>query len=123
MWADRHSAVAVISVIIISFLVTHRTLLSQSSPLANGVSYLKSTQNADGSWGGTSTSLNHSLPTTAAALEALRALETSASTNQTNAIQFLSAQAVDVNPFLAARINALAGAANTTTDLNALLAS
>src|SRR5215471_18937505 len=101
-----------------------RVVHSQPMQITNGITYLKSTQNIDGSWGGNATSLNAPFPTTATVLEALHAIEPSTSSNQTNAIQFLSAQAVDVNPFMAARITALAGSGNSTTsDVNALLAA
>jgi hypothetical protein len=100
-----------------------RLAFSQLTHIANGVSYLKSTQNADGSWGGSAASLNGVFPTTAAVLETLKALEATTSSNQTNAIQFLTAQPVEENPFHAARIIALTGTtSNTAEDVNALLA-
>jgi len=119
----RYSVIAGLAFLVgVSILFGQRTVFSQSAQITSGVNYLKSTQNADGSWGGTPTSLNAVFPTTTTALEALRELETSPSANQTNAIQFLSSQTVDVNPFLSARIIALAGtSSNTTTDLNTLL--
>ncbi len=110
--------------LILSILFGWQAVQSQPSQITTGLNYLKSRQNPDGSWGGTATSLNGVFPTTATTLEALRAVEGSTSTNQTSAIQFLSAQTVDVNPFLAARIAAFAGTgSNTTADLNALLAA
>ncbi len=98
--------------------------LGQSTQVSSGINYLKSTQNADGSWGGTPASLNGVFPVTAAAFGTLRALEPTASTNQANATQFLASQSVAENPFHSARIVALAGTtSNTSADLNALLAS
>src|SRR2546421_12026830 len=107
-------AVAIFPVLLLGSL----SIKSQSSQIASGLTYLKSTQSTDGSWGGSSTSLNHIFPTTSAALEALRALESSTSANQTSAIQFLNSQTVDVNPFLAGRIKAIAGTSSTAGDLN-----
>src|SRR5687768_7473295 len=79
------------------FLANDKVALSQPSQITGGLNYLKSRQSGDGSWGGSVTSLNGVFPTTAAALEALRALETNTSTNQTNAIQFLTSQTVEEN--------------------------
>lgn len=98
-------------------------VFSQSGQINSGINYLKSLQNADGSWGGTATSLNDIIPTTAAVLEMMRGLEATTSPNQTNAIQFLTSQTIEEHPFLAARIIALAGTnTNTSADLNTLLA-
>lgn len=99
-----------------------RTAFFQSAHVSGGINYLKSSQNTDGSWGDTLTSLNDAFPTSTTALEALRAVETTASTNQTNAIQFLTAQTIEVTPFLTARIIALTGTgSDTAADLNTLL--
>src|SRR5687767_7891195 len=99
----RGTAIVVIAASVAFLFVTGgRVATSQTTTLTNGVNYLKSIQNTAGSWGGTTTSLNGIFPTTAAALQALRASETSTSTNQTNAIQCLTAQTVEESPFLAA---------------------
>src|SRR6267142_449334 len=91
MKTARHFATLIISVLFASsILFLNQRTFSQAAQIVSGISYLKSAQNADGSWGGTATSLNGIFPTTAAALEALRASEQATSTNQTNAIQFLT---------------------------------
>ena len=96
---------------------------SQSPEITNGLTYLQSTQNTDGSWGGTTTSLNGEFPTTAVVVQALKQLESTPSTNQLNGIQFLKDQSIEVTPFLAARILALAETReDITSDVNALLA-
>jgi hypothetical protein len=119
----RFRAVTIIALAALALLIAHRTVSGQLSQVADGLNYLKTTQNADGSWGGTAASLNSNLPTTAAALEALKTLEPTTSTNQTSAIQFLASQAVEENPFLSARVIALTGTSgNASADVNALLA-
>ena len=93
----------------LSILFYEGVAYAQSPQVTSGVNYLKTTQNADGSWGGTQTSLNGVFPTTIVALDALRALEPSASANQASAIAYLSAQELEVTPFIAARVISLAG--------------
>lgn len=124
MISNKRAAIAALAILIVlSILIVQRTAFSQSAQIASGVNYLKFTQNADGSWGGTGTSLNSVLPTTAAALETLRALEPTTSANQTTAIQFLTSQTIEEAPLLAARIIAIAGTTtDISADLNALLA-
>jgi hypothetical protein len=52
----------------------------------------------------------------------LRAAEPSISSNQTNAIQYLTSQTIDETPFIAQRVIALAGTGtNTSDDVNTLL--
>jgi hypothetical protein len=115
--------VGLVTFVALLILFINTITFSQSSPIIRGVDYLKSTQNADGSWGDTATSLNGIFPTTAATLEALRTVEPNVSTNQTNATQFLASQSAEENPFLAARIVALAGTnTDASGDLNSLLA-
>src|SRR6266545_4071768 len=99
----RPIIVAFALVFILSIFAGERKGSSQSAPLTSGIDYLKTAQNGDGSWAGTATSLNSVFPTTATALEALRAVEPTTSTNQTNAIAFLSTQNVLETAFLAAR--------------------
>src|SRR6266550_4527561 len=109
MKSHKHFAVIVVATLAISTVAVRGLAFSQSVKTDNGISYLISTQNADGSWGGTATSLHGVFPTTTAALEALRAIEAITSTNQTNAVAFLSLQNVSETPFLAARVVALNG--------------
>jgi len=88
-----------------------------------GLSYLAQSQNADGSWGGTASSIDDIFPSTSSAVDALRLIEATPSTNRTNAIGYLSAQTLDVTDYLSRRIVSLTGTgANTSTDLTALVA-
>ncbi len=120
----RITLVSIAVLVSISILLAGHEIFSRSLPTSSGLSYLRVTQNSDGSWGGTAISLNDGLPTTAAALETLRALEATTSANQTSAIQFLASQAVEVTPFHAQRITALTGTtSDTSADLTVLIAS
>ncbi len=124
MSSHSHFAVVAIS-LSLAFSVLPLSALkvwSQGTHIADGINYLRATQNADGGWGGTATSLNGIFPTTTAALEALRAVEPTTSTNQTNAIAFLSAQSVLETPFVAARVISLSGVSSTNADVDTLLA-
>ncbi len=115
--------VALVAFVLLSLHFIGQGARGQSPQITSGINYLKSTQNADGSWGNTQTSLSGVFPTTAAALEAFRAVEPTTSTNQTNAGQFLFAQTVSETPFLAARVIALAGTgASVASDGETLLA-
>ncbi|MBI3358204.1 MAG: hypothetical protein HY037_01235, partial [Nitrospirae bacterium] len=68
-----------------------REIYAQQPSIDNGLSYLRTTQNPDGSWGGTSTSLNTILQTTATAGRTFQILGVTDAT-LTNALNFLSAQ-------------------------------
>lgn len=124
MNSPRRFAIILITICItLLILLGNLVSLSQSSQNNNSINYLKSIQNSDGSWGGTSNSLNGIFPTTTTALEVLRTLEPTVSANQANAINFLTAQLVEENPFLAARIIALTGTnIDTSADVAILLA-
>lgn len=116
-------AIVIFTFTLLSVAVGERTAFAQSSRITDGIDYLQTTQNPDGTWGGTVTSLNGIFPTTAAAMETLKTVETTTSINQTNAISFLTAETVEIAPFLAERIIALDGTvSDTTADVNALLA-
>jgi hypothetical protein len=87
-----------------------------STPAHPGVSlvdraigYLESTQDTDGSWGGSPTSLDGRIPTTAEALRALRGSEISSSIHQARAIGFLAAQNLEAHSYAAVRMLALHG--------------
>ena len=96
---------------------------AQGQQTSLGLNYLTQTQNADGSWGGTATSITEVFPSTSTAVDALKLIETTPSNNRTNAIGYLSAQALDVTDYLSRRIVSLAGTgADTSTDLSALIA-
>src|SRR5215831_12515796 len=107
--------------LVLSVALLNAVALASGGPsqLSQALQYLKSTQKADGSWGGSTTSLNGVFPTTATALQALVGAENSTSSNQLNAIQYLGSQNIDETPLTAQRIIALPG--DTSADTNALL--
>src|SRR5687768_5061421 len=72
---------------------------NQSSQISRGIDYLKSIQEADGSWTVSNTSTNDTFSTTATALTALRIAESSVSTSQTNAGLFLKSKPAAVTPY------------------------
>ena len=97
-------------------------LLFTQETITDSLIYLQTTQNTDGSWGGTTTSLNGILPTTGTALRALQIAEPMSSTYQLDAIQFLTGQSLEVTPFIAERILALASTGvDVTADVDTLI--
>lgn len=98
-------------------------LWAQSAQTSLGLNYLAQSQNPNGSWGGTATSITDVFPSTSTAVDALKLIKTTPSTNRTNAIGYLSAQTLNVTDYLSRRIVSLTGTgANTSADLTALLA-
>lgn len=92
---------------------------SQEVVVENGLSNLYSTQNLDGSWGGTEDSINGVFPSTTTAVEALKLFEPVPSSNRSAAIQFLLNEELNVTDYLSRRIIALSGTGNDTSiDLN-----
>jgi Calx-beta domain-containing protein/putative Ig domain-containing protein/squalene-hopene cyclase-like protein/putative metal-binding protein/VCBS repeat protein/thrombospondin type 3 repeat protein/uncharacterized protein DUF4214/prenyltransferase/squalene oxidase-like repeat protein len=119
----KHTILIVAGVCMTCLPVLHERIASaEMARLDDALNYLRTAQRADGSWGATPASLNGVFVTTAVALDALRAVEPSGSTNQVNASAFLSAQSVVETPFLAARVISLSGMSSTTADVDALLA-
>src|SRR5687768_6166696 len=98
MNSHRHLIIVAGAILILLSPVVIREAYSQSTQITNGGNYLKTTQNADGSWGATPTSINGVFPTTIVALDALRTIEPSASPNQASAIAYLTAQELEVTP-------------------------
>ena len=92
---------------------------AQQAPIDNGLSYLRTTQNADGSWGGTETSLNTVLQTTATTARTLQLLGTT-DTSLTNSISFLTAQTPNTVDDLSQQVEALAASG---VDVSTLAAS
>ncbi|MBI5746888.1 MAG: terpene cyclase/mutase family protein [Nitrospirae bacterium] len=89
---------------------------AQQTSIDNGLFYLYSNQNQDGSWGGTATSLNIPLQTTATTAKTLQLMGvTDISLN--NALGFLSAQTPNSVDDLSLKIETLTptGAADVTT--------
>ncbi len=82
---------------------------ANQSNIDAGITYLRSTQNPDGSWGGTATSLNTTFQTTATTARTFQLLEISDATLN-NALNFLSAQSPDTVDGLFHQIEVLSAA-------------
>ena len=63
----------------------HSVAFAQSQQITNGLSYLTSTQNLDGSWG-SDTSGTEVLPSTVSVIEALQAMNQSNTQSYSNAL-------------------------------------
>jgi prenyltransferase beta subunit len=79
---------------------------AQTPAVANGLNYLTSTQNPDGSWGSdlTDTEL---LPSTVTVIETLQILDQTSLPNYSNAISWLQSQGLETTDYLSERIYAL----------------
>lgn len=82
---------------------------AQNASISNGLSYLRSTQSPDGSWGGTASSSVDIIPSTTAAIEILRLLETAPTSQQALGRAYLAGLILEETDFIARRISALAG--------------
>lgn len=113
--------IIIILVLILSFNSVVTTF-AQTPEITNGLFYLASTENPDGSWGGTSTSINTDFSSTAECVEVLRILNENNTQAYINAVQWLSIYPVDNAGYIAWKILALHGeSADLSSDLNLLL--
>ncbi len=87
-------------------MVSH--VQAQQANIDAGVAYLRATQNPDGSWGGTETSLNTVLQTTATTARTFQLLGIS-DTTLSNALTFLSSQSTSALDDMAHQIEVLVG--------------
>lgn len=88
--------------------------------IANGVAYLRSSQNPDGSWGGTPTSLTTIFQTTATTARTFQLLGLT-DTSLTTALNFLSAQTPTTVDDLAHQLEVLAGSGTNVSGVVAAL--
>lgn len=94
-----------LSVVFLFLLFSASFSYGQSQQITNGLNYLASTQNPDGSWPGTVK--RGALPTTVDVLETLSLLGQGNTTAYTNAISWLQSQALETAEQLSERISAL----------------
>ncbi len=108
---------------ILSFIVITSTTFAQSPEITNGLNYLTSTQNPDGSWGGTDASINTDFYSTAVSAETLNILNETNTQAFINSVQWLSDYtAADNGGYIAWRILALSEEnIDLSADLNLLL--
>ena len=95
---------------------------SQEVAIEDGLVSLYSTQNPNGSWGAGENAINGVFPSTTTAVDALKLLESVPSSNQTNALQYLLNEELNVTDYLSRRIVSLTGTGNDTlADINTIL--
>jgi subtilase family serine protease len=93
--------------IVLSLIATNPIIAYAQSPeVTNGLTYLTSTQNPDGSWGDAASNTGV-LPATVSVLEAMQALGETSSPNYTNAISWLQSQNLETTDYLSERIHTL----------------
>jgi len=97
--------VAIILLIILQFILIQKTFAELSS-ITNGLNYLTSTQNPDGSWGN-ETSETDILPSTFSVMETFQLLNQTSSQNYTNGLFWLQNQPLDITEYLSERIHLL----------------
>ncbi|MEW6054876.1 MAG: prenyltransferase/squalene oxidase repeat-containing protein [Nitrospirota bacterium] len=105
---------ALLFLFIFQFLI-FSSVFAQTPEITNGLNYLTSTQNPDGSWGSdiTNTEL---LPSTVSIIETLQILNQAGTVNYSNAVSWLQAEGLYTTDYLSERINALS-VAGTDDDL------
>jgi subtilase family serine protease/prenyltransferase beta subunit len=98
------------------------SVFAQNPEITNGLSYIASTQNPDGSWGGTDTSINTDFYSTGVIINTLKILEQNNTQIYINGVQWLNSYLIDNAGYIAWRILALSGEnIDLFTDLNLLL--
>ncbi len=98
-------------------LIVVPTAFAQTPEITNGLSYLTSSQNPDGSWGD-DTSSTEPLPATTSVIETLQILNETSSQNYTDAVSWLQNQTLETTDYLSQRIHALS---DTGTDKDVLV--
>jgi hypothetical protein len=99
----------IFNLIFICLLASLTEVYAQQTPIDNGLSYLRSSQSADGSWGGTASSRVDIVPSAASVVETLRLLETAPTSQQALGRGYLAGLTLEETDFIARRIAALAG--------------
>ena len=72
---------------------------AQTPEITNGLNYLTSTQNPDGSWGDDTSSVEV-LPATVSVMETLQVLDETGTINYTNATAWLQGQSLETTDYL-----------------------
>lgn len=107
----------IFSLVVVLVVGFTQICFAQTPEITNGLSYLNSVQNVDGSWGGDS-SASEQVPATLAALETLQQLELTTDSSYFSASSWLQNQNLTTSDQIAGRIQTLlAGGA----DLDILL--
>ncbi|MFZ3136226.1 MAG: prenyltransferase/squalene oxidase repeat-containing protein [Thermodesulfovibrionales bacterium] len=96
------------------------SVFAQTPEITNGLNYLTSTQNPDGSWGSESTT-TEILPSTVSVIEALQTFNQTGTYNYTNAVSWLQVEGLDTTDYLSERIHAISVAGSDSDLLLAYL--
>lgn len=99
------------------FIIIPPPASAQSPQITNGLNYLTTTQNHDGSWGNEISSVDI-LPATISVIETLQILKQTTSQSYSDAISWLYGQNLETTDYLSGRLHALSVAG---TDLDLLL--
>jgi len=91
------------------------TASAQTPEITNGLAYLTSTQNLDGSWGDDASGTDI-LPATVSAIETLQVLGETGSANYFDAVSWLQGQSIDTTYYISERIRVVSGS-GTDEDL------
>jgi uncharacterized repeat protein (TIGR01451 family) len=105
---------AMVYLFLFQFLIIS-SVSAQPPEITNGLSYLTSIQNPDGSWGSEITG-TETIPSTASVMESFKSLNQTGTASYTNALSWLQAEGIDTTDYLSERIHALS-VAGTDDDL------
>jgi hypothetical protein len=94
---------AILVVLLIQLLFSS-IALAESAPIVNGLNYLATTQNSDGSW----MKSDEQVLTTAEAIKTLKILNQTTTPNYINALSWLQSQLLETTSYLSSRIHLLA---------------
>ena len=98
------------------------TSYAQQGAPDGGLPYLQSTQNLDSSWDRTATSITDVLPSTTTVLDVLAQLEEAPSSQQLDAINYLSGQSFESTDYISRRLKSLSGSrSQVPSDLSTIL--
>jgi large repetitive protein len=107
--------ITVVLLCLLQFILFLTSASALSPEITNGLNYLASTQNPDGSWGADATT-TELLPSTISVIETYQLLNQSNTTHYSNALSWLQAQGLDTTDYLSERICVLS-IAGTDDDL------
>ncbi|MBM4137588.1 MAG: hypothetical protein FJ241_12275, partial [Nitrospira sp.] len=107
---------AILSLVFILPFILTTTAFAQTPAITNGLNYLISTQNPDGSWGN-ETSNTEILPSTVSVIETLQILNQTNSSNYLNAVSWLQLQGLETSDYLSPKLSDFKTTENTERDL------
>jgi len=106
---------ALIFIVVILTAVITNPVYAQNTAITNGLNYLTSTQNPDGSWGDGAT-VTEILPATVSVIETMQVLSETGNQSYNGAVSWLEGQALETIDYIAEKIGVMPGA-GTGVDL------